>query len=222
MTIEIDEAQRELIVLAMALTRLQRPGFEFACRDTVKKLHGERLFEHFVVCNSPPVGVSKPGDKEYLRLCADQVKARLPDNYGFILVAAPFGQASGRMVYVSSMRREDAINVLKEWLIKVSGEEEWMKHIVMSRDASMIRWFADSPEDGWPDCICSYCGLRIEAREDLGLEEHEEDPEACGGIRLFRTQGAQTFEARFHDRCFNEVLDRGLITLNSGELKEGA
>ena len=36
---------------------------------------------------------------------------------------------NNRLTYISSMHRADAINVLKEWLIKASGEEEWMKHI---------------------------------------------------------------------------------------------
>jgi len=69
-------------------------------------------------------------DKEYLKLAAEAVNAKLPDNHGFILLVAPFGEAeNSKLVYISTMRREDAINVLKEWLIKASGEEEWMKHI---------------------------------------------------------------------------------------------
>jgi len=70
-------------------------------------------------------------DKEYLKEAAKAVEARLPDNHGFILMVAPFNAEgdNNRLVYISSMRREDAINVLKEWLIKASGPEEWMKHI---------------------------------------------------------------------------------------------
>lgn len=68
--------------------------------------------------------------KEYLHLAAKEVEARLPDNHGFVLLVAPFGEGEGqRMVYTSNVRREDAINLLKEFLIKASGEEEWMKHI---------------------------------------------------------------------------------------------
>lgn len=69
-------------------------------------------------------------DKEYLKEAAKAVEAKLPDNHGFILLVAPFGEgANNRLAYISSMRREDAINVLKEWLIKASGPEEWMRHI---------------------------------------------------------------------------------------------
>ncbi len=70
-------------------------------------------------------------DKEYLKEAARAVEAKLPDNYGFILLAAPFNEsgANNRLVYISSMSRETAIGVLKEWLIKASGEEEWMRHI---------------------------------------------------------------------------------------------
>lgn len=67
-------------------------------------------------------------NRDYLKEAAKAVESKLPDNYKFILMAAPAGE-DGRLFYISTMRREDAINVLKEWLIKASGEEEWMKHI---------------------------------------------------------------------------------------------
>lgn len=69
-------------------------------------------------------------DKNYLTDAARLVDARLPDNHGFILLVAPFGEGeNNRLTYISSMQRADAVNLLKEWLIKASGEEEWMKHI---------------------------------------------------------------------------------------------
>ena len=69
-------------------------------------------------------------DKEYLREAARAIEAKLPDHYGFILLAWPFGESdSNRLVYISSMRREDAVNVLKEWLLKAGAAEDWMKHI---------------------------------------------------------------------------------------------
>jgi len=70
-------------------------------------------------------------DKDYLRIAAQAIKDKLPDNYGFILLAAPFGEPDGnaRLVYISSMTRETAINAMKEWLIKCSAEEDWMKHL---------------------------------------------------------------------------------------------
>lgn len=69
-------------------------------------------------------------DRQFLRDTADLVKARLPDNYGFILIAAPFNhEGDNRLVYTASIRREDAINLLKEFLLKCSAAEDWMKHI---------------------------------------------------------------------------------------------
>ena len=44
-------------------------------------------------------------DRQFLRDTADLVKARLPDNYGFIVLAAPFnGRATGGLVYTSNIR----------------------------------------------------------------------------------------------------------------------
>lgn len=70
-----------------------------------------------------------PRSKDYLREMAKVVQAKLPDNFGFLLLAAPFGAGPGRLVYTSTMNREDAIRLLKEWLLKAGGAEEWMKHL---------------------------------------------------------------------------------------------
>lgn len=75
----------------------------------------------------------KPGkmDKEYLKEAAVvAIDAKLPDNHGFILLTAPYGEGENRrLTYISSMERATAISTVKEWLIKAGGEEEWMKHI---------------------------------------------------------------------------------------------
>ncbi len=70
-------------------------------------------------------------DVEYLKEAARAVNAKLPDNHGFILLVAEYGEAreESRLRYISSMTRETAISVLKEWLIKAGAEEDWMKHI---------------------------------------------------------------------------------------------
>lgn len=69
-------------------------------------------------------------DKEYLKKMGCTLKDQLPDNHGFILLTFPFGDDPGqRIAYMSSADRSDAINVLKEFLIKASGPEEWLKHI---------------------------------------------------------------------------------------------
>lgn len=69
-------------------------------------------------------------DKEYLKLAAQEVEQHLPDNHGFILLVAPFGDGgTGRCNYISTMTRPTAINLIKEFLIKCGHEEDWMKHI---------------------------------------------------------------------------------------------
>ena len=69
-------------------------------------------------------------DREYLKEAARAVEAKLPDNHAFLLLVAPFGEGeNNRLTYISFMRREDAINVLKEFLLKCGAAEDWMKHI---------------------------------------------------------------------------------------------
>lgn len=71
------------------------------------------------------------GQREYLREMAKVLKSKLPDNYGFIVLAVPLGEPNGtdRVTYLSSIERVDAIATLKEWLLKCGAAEDWMKHI---------------------------------------------------------------------------------------------
>jgi hypothetical protein len=68
-------------------------------------------------------------DKEYLQEVARAIEAKMPDNHGFVLLVAPFGEGKRRGVYASNMKREDAVNVIKEWLIRAGHEEDWMKQL---------------------------------------------------------------------------------------------
>jgi hypothetical protein len=69
-----------------------------------------------------------PFNKEYMRLAAQAVQAKLPDNHGFILLVSEYGE-NGRLYYMSTMERTCAVNVLKEFLLKGGAAEDWMKHI---------------------------------------------------------------------------------------------
>lgn len=69
-----------------------------------------------------------PMNKDYLQEAAKAVQARLPDQHGFILLVTPFGEGK-RLVYVSTFERSDALNVLKEFLLRNDQAENWMKHI---------------------------------------------------------------------------------------------
>lgn len=69
-------------------------------------------------------------DKQYLQDAAEAIHATLPDHEGFILLAIPIkGQGDNRLKYISNLQREDAVNVMKEWLIQSGYGEDWMKHI---------------------------------------------------------------------------------------------
>lgn len=69
-------------------------------------------------------------NRAFLNDAAKAVTAKLPDNYGFILLAFPFnGEGDNRLVYTSNAQRADALNVLKEWMLKCGASEDWMQHI---------------------------------------------------------------------------------------------
>ena len=69
-------------------------------------------------------------DKDYLRQMGRELSDKLPDNHGFILLTFPFGDDPGkRIAYISNAQRADAINCMKEFLIKAGAAEDWMKHI---------------------------------------------------------------------------------------------
>lgn len=69
-------------------------------------------------------------DREYLKDAARVVQSKLPDNTGFILLAFPFnGEGDNRLVYISNAQRTDALNAMKEWLLKCGAAEDWMRHI---------------------------------------------------------------------------------------------
>lgn len=56
MTIEIEEEDRQMLLLALALTRRLRPGWDYATRLVAVKLKGEKMFDDFWVFNEnvPP------------------------------------------------------------------------------------------------------------------------------------------------------------------------
>ena len=70
---------------------------------------------------------------------AHAVEERLPEGFGFMIMVFPFEgtkaeQPPGRqgqpmLNYVSNAKREQVINLMKEWLIKCGAAEDWMKHI---------------------------------------------------------------------------------------------
>jgi hypothetical protein len=47
----IDEEQRQLVLLALAILSLQRPGWDQVLRETARKFHGEEMYDSFVAAN---------------------------------------------------------------------------------------------------------------------------------------------------------------------------
>jgi hypothetical protein len=75
-------------------------------------------------------GGEHPMSKDFLKLMAQELEAKLPDQWGFLLLAAPYGEGGhNRCVYTSTMQREDALRLMKEFIIKCGAGEDWMKHI---------------------------------------------------------------------------------------------
>jgi hypothetical protein len=71
-----------------------------------------------------------PRDKEYLTLAARAVSDRIPDNHGFLLLVTPnTNDGEERVHYISTLSRKDAVNLIKEFLIRCGALEDWCKHI---------------------------------------------------------------------------------------------
>jgi hypothetical protein len=60
-TFTIDEGARQLIILGLALTAIQRPGFHHACREAAETLHGSIMFDEFKRLNTRPSGLGVAG-----------------------------------------------------------------------------------------------------------------------------------------------------------------
>ncbi len=104
-----------------AFSQLTWPQFVPAARALVKLI--ETL---------PPESLPLPANqKEYLREMAVVLKSKLPDNFGFIVMAVPLGEHVGkdRVTYISTLERPSAIAAVKEWLLKCGAAEDWLKHL---------------------------------------------------------------------------------------------
>jgi hypothetical protein len=47
MTVEIDEADRQMILLALAKLTIERPGFLYSCSELAARFSGRDVFESF-------------------------------------------------------------------------------------------------------------------------------------------------------------------------------
>ncbi len=61
MTFDIDESDRQMLLLSLGLCVLLRPGFDYACGEIAEKLGGRAMFEDFKRFN-PNVKPQGPPD----------------------------------------------------------------------------------------------------------------------------------------------------------------
>lgn len=57
------------------------------------------------------------------------VDEHLPQGWGFVILAFPFGEDAGRLNYVSNGTREDVIKMMKEFIEKSENPDSFGKHI---------------------------------------------------------------------------------------------
>lgn len=72
----------------------------------------------------------KEGDTTLMQSVAKAVDDTLPDGFGFMVFAFTFDGIVNepRLQYASNARREDAVNVVSEWLGHQQNKENWGKH----------------------------------------------------------------------------------------------
>lgn len=70
-------------------------------------------------------------DKAYIQQAASMVNSVIPDDHSFILMVAPNElQGDARISYVSTMTRESAMSVMKEFLLTACDDDStWLKHL---------------------------------------------------------------------------------------------
>jgi len=66
--------------------------------------------------------------RESMQAIGNIVKVALPDKWGFVVLAFPFGSQFGRrMNYVSNANGDDVVKAMKEFIEKTEGQ--WGKRI---------------------------------------------------------------------------------------------
>ena len=59
MLYELDEGQRQMVLLALAELELERSGWSFAIGEIAEQLHGREMLEDFKDCNRDRVKSSR-------------------------------------------------------------------------------------------------------------------------------------------------------------------
>lgn len=60
--------------------------------------------------------------KSKMQLIAKKVDEELPEGYGFVVLAFPFGESpNNELMYASNANRVDIVKVMEEWIIKTGN-----------------------------------------------------------------------------------------------------
>lgn len=68
--------------------------------------------------DQPPENGKDAYTRDRMQRLASLIDNELPDGWGFFVMAFPFGDAKGRMNYVSNAKREDVHRLMREFLSK--------------------------------------------------------------------------------------------------------
>lgn len=66
--------------------------------------------------------------QEAMAILAKDIQAHLPEGWGYFVLVTPFDKDGGRANYCSNMERKSVFATMKEFLIRHSQGEDWMKH----------------------------------------------------------------------------------------------
>jgi hypothetical protein len=80
-----------------------------------------------------------------LRQLAKHIETTMPGNTGFVLLVygqGPLAAAGELLQYVSNSRREDVVQLLKEWLATIASDEDYDRDIPPGQTENELRFEA--------------------------------------------------------------------------------
>jgi hypothetical protein len=82
-------------------------------------------------CPPPKFVADQASMRERLEVIFEQIKATLPPNYAFFMLAVPTGELpEGQPInYISNFKRTEALNVMREFLVRGGCTDAWMKDL---------------------------------------------------------------------------------------------
>lgn len=91
----------------------------------------QRLSDAKAGVTSAPMSPERADIQARMQDIGHAVNERLPEHYGFFVFAAPSNGTPGesQAKYVSNLSRENALLVMKEFIIRNGAAEDWMKNI---------------------------------------------------------------------------------------------